>query len=160
MRNALERDKLTSGEGYVRSAVDVRFQPSCGKIAAREGRRQANNLLVQHGHRGLPCTRGWRHGVRLLPGTELSFADEVKRSSPWPWTERVIGCKTAIFRQINKANPHTHHDALEFPNGQIVLLTFLGEGQQATVLQLPTTADVKAFRGEEPAYSDQVSGSR
>ena len=43
--------------------------------------------------------------------------------------------KTAIFRQINKANPHTHHDALEFPNGQIVLLTFLGEGQQATVLQ-------------------------
>ena len=68
--------------------------------------------------------------------------------------------KTAIFRQINKANPHTHHDALEFPNGQIVLLTFLGEGQQATVLQLPTTAGVKAFRGEEPAYSDQVSGSR
>ena len=30
--------------------------------------------------------------------------------------------KTAIFRQINKANPHTHHDAPEFPNGQIVLL--------------------------------------
>jgi hypothetical protein len=30
-----------------------------------------------------------------------------------------------------------HHDALEFPDGQIVLLTFLCEGQQATVLQLP-----------------------
>ena len=30
-----------------------------------------------------------------------------------------------------------HHDALEFPDGQIVLLTFLKEGQQATVLQLP-----------------------
>jgi hypothetical protein len=30
-----------------------------------------------------------------------------------------------------------HHDALEFPDGQILLLTLLGEGQQATVLQLP-----------------------
>ena len=30
-----------------------------------------------------------------------------------------------------------HHDALEFPDGQVVLLTFLTEGQQATVLQLP-----------------------
>ena len=30
-----------------------------------------------------------------------------------------------------------HHDALEFPDGEIVLLTLLCEGQQATVLQLP-----------------------
>jgi hypothetical protein len=30
-----------------------------------------------------------------------------------------------------------HHDALEFSDGRIVLLTFLGEGQKATVLQLP-----------------------
>ena len=44
---------------------------------------------------------------------------------------------TAIFRQINKDDPRTHHDALEFPNGQIVLLTDLFEGQEATVLQLP-----------------------
>jgi len=31
----------------------------------------------------------------------------------------------------------THHDALEFPDGRIALLTTLYEGQQATVLQLP-----------------------
>jgi hypothetical protein len=31
----------------------------------------------------------------------------------------------------------THHDALELPDGKIVLLTRLIEGQQATVLQLP-----------------------
>ena len=43
----------------------------------------------------------------------------------------------AIFRQINKEKVAAHHDALEFPDGQIVLLTFLCEGQQATVLQLP-----------------------
>ena len=36
-------------------------------------------------------------------------------------------------------NPTVHHDALEFPDGQIVLLTLLEEGQQATVLQLPVT---------------------
>jgi hypothetical protein len=34
-----------------------------------------------------------------------------------------------------------HHDALEFPAGQIVLLHFLRERQQATVLQLPATLD-------------------
>jgi hypothetical protein len=44
---------------------------------------------------------------------------------------------TAIFRQLDKETPHVHHDALEFPEGQILLLTFLCEGQQATVLQLP-----------------------
>ena len=44
---------------------------------------------------------------------------------------------TAIFRQINKNNPRTHHDALEFPDGQTVLLTNVFEDQEATVLQLP-----------------------
>jgi hypothetical protein len=33
--------------------------------------------------------------------------------------------------------PNAHHDALEFPDGQIVLLTRLCGGQHATVLQLP-----------------------
>jgi hypothetical protein len=81
------------------------------------------------------------HGmaVCLLPGTELSFADEVRRWSKWPspWNETVISFSTAIFRQINKDKRATHHDAIEFPNGEIVLLTTLVEGQQATVLQLP-----------------------
>jgi hypothetical protein len=45
--------------------------------------------------------------------------------------------KTAIFRHINKELQATHHDALEFPDGQVVLLTRLCEGQEATVLQLP-----------------------
>ena len=77
--------------------------------------------------------------VCLLPGTELSFANEVRQWSNWlrPWNEKVIGYRTAIFRQINMDNRATHHDALEFPNGEIVLLTTLVEGQQATVLQLP-----------------------
>jgi hypothetical protein len=37
-----------------------------------------------------------------------------------------------------------HHDALEFPDGQIVLLTASAEGQQAIVLQL--LAEPKTYR--------------
>jgi hypothetical protein len=36
--------------------------------------------------------------------------------------------------------PQMHHDALEFPNGEFVLLTRLCEGQHATVLQLPAVS--------------------
>jgi hypothetical protein len=38
---------------------------------------------------------------------------------------------------VNKEERYSHHDALEFPDGRIVLLTQLAEGQEATVLQLP-----------------------
>jgi hypothetical protein len=48
----------------------------------------------------------------------------------------------ARFRQVNKDRSNVHHDALEFPDGQIVLLTRLCPGQQATVLQLPVSPDV------------------
>ena len=51
--------------------------------------------------------------------------------------QKIIGEKVARFRQINMEEPNAHHDALEFPNGKIVLLTRLSEGQHATVLQLP-----------------------
>jgi hypothetical protein len=50
--------------------------------------------------------------------------------------------KVVRFRQINPGNPHTHHDAVEFPNGKTVLLTSLREGQKATVLQLPASSQV------------------
>jgi hypothetical protein len=75
--------------------------------------------------------------VCVLPGTELSFAREVRRERVWFWSKNVIHHKTAIFRQINLENPVVHHDALEFPDGEVLLLTYLMEGQQATVLQLP-----------------------
>ena len=53
------------------------------------------------------------------------------------WRKNLFNHRTAIFRQINKEKAMAHHDALEYPDGQILLLTLLGEGQQATVLQLP-----------------------
>jgi hypothetical protein len=75
--------------------------------------------------------------VCVLPGTELCFADEVTFAV---WHPRMVKYKAAIFRQINLDKRWTHHDALEFPDGEIVCLTYLMEGQQATVLQLPATA--------------------
>jgi hypothetical protein len=91
------------------------------------------------GTRGFAAPEDATVAVCVLPGTELAFAHEVKRLSTrlWPWHESVIRHKTAIFRQINKDKVAAHHDALEFPDGQIMLLTCLSEGQQATVLQLP-----------------------
>jgi hypothetical protein len=95
--------------------------------------------------------------VCILPGTELSFADSVTRYKRefWPRGNIAIGYKTAIFRQIDKEEQRTHHDALEFPDGQIVLLTHLREGQQAAVLQLPvqpkTAAEAKVQ--ERVAYA-------
>jgi hypothetical protein len=47
------------------------------------------------------------------------------------------------------------HDALEFPDGKMVLLTELCEGQEATVLQLPaqpaTATEEEAQRRAEYA---------
>jgi hypothetical protein len=93
------------------------------------------------GTRGFSASEDINVAVCLRPGTELSFAEEVRRRS-WPWTTPVINHKTAIFRQINQHEPYRHHDALEFPDGQILLLTLLQEGQHATVLQLPAGAAV------------------
>jgi hypothetical protein len=97
----------------------------------------------------------------LLPGTELSFAEEVRKVHSWPWRS-LVNYKTAIFRKINQHNPTAHHDALEFPDGQIVLLTLLEEGQQATVLQLPVMEDARASEPEKrglakPRRVDQLS---
>ena len=91
------------------------------------------------GTRGFAASEDATVAVCVLPGTELSFAHEVERlpTRLWPWHAGAIKHKTAIFRQINKDKVAAHHDALEFPDGQIVLLTWLSEGQQATVLQLP-----------------------
>ena len=90
------------------------------------------------GTRGFAASEDASVAVCVLPGTELSFADEVRCESLWPWSKKEIGGhKTAIFRQVNRDKPMAHHDALEFPDGQTVYLTFLKEGQHATVLQLP-----------------------
>ena len=104
------------------------------------------------GTRGFAASEDATVAVCVLPGTELAFAHEVERlpTRLWPWHDGAIKHKTAIFRQINKDKVAAHHDALEFPDGQIVLLTLLCEAQLATVLQLPaepkTVSEAEAQR--------------
>jgi hypothetical protein len=94
--------------------------------------------------------------VCLVPGTELAFSSEVSYSG---WTisslikDRLTfrtkaPHRTAIFRQINHGVV-THHDALEFPDGEVVLVTRLPVGQEATVLQLPAGKHIAAEAGAQ-----------
>ena len=90
--------------------------------------------------------------VCLLPGTELAFANRVMCQAPrlLGWKPHTIKHTTAIFRQIKKDVRYAHRDALEFPDGQIVLLTHLVAGQEAIVLQLPA----------EPATATKVQAQK
>jgi hypothetical protein len=121
--------------------------------------KTGDNLVTKDfrtGTRGFASAEDLTTAVCVLPGTELAFASEVSqfgRAHIGPTTARDplflrllswIGLapvksqyKSAIFRQINKGHARTHHDALEFPDGNTMLLTSLCEGQHATVLQLP-----------------------
>jgi hypothetical protein len=79
--------------------------------------------------------------VCLLPGTELAFAKEVEYEPEFHlfWKRQRIVEKVAQFRQVNASYPAAHRDALQFPSGQILLVTRLCPGQIATVLQLPAS---------------------
>jgi hypothetical protein len=81
--------------------------------------------------------------VCLLPGTEVVFEKEVQYERFFILFPSMkygsLRKKVAQFRQINVGRPMVHHDALEFPDGETVLLTRLCEGQHATVLQLPAS---------------------
>ena len=90
--------------------------------------------------------------VCLLPGTELAFDENVECEPSFGigiLPNKKIGQRLARFRQINTDNAVTHHDAFEFPDGQVVLLTRLCEGQRATVLQL--SAGTRSAPAQETA---------
>ena len=99
------------------------------------------------GTRGFAAQENPAMAVCVVPGTELAFSQDVAVPALgflWREHRKTVGPKTAIFRQVNKDEPVTHHDALEFPNGRLVLLTSLCEGQEATILQLPAHPTTEA----------------
>ena len=107
--------------------------------------------------RGFAETDGPKVAVCLLPGTELAFEEDVVWRRPFLgffWKKQPCG-KVARFRQTNAKCSTTHHDAVEFPNGKIVLVTNLRCGQRATVLQLPAVA-----QRERDERSIKTSGYR
>jgi hypothetical protein len=88
--------------------------------------------------RGFAAVSDPRVAVCLLPGTELAFDRDVECDAALAiFPTKKIGQRVARFRQVNTEQPTMHHDALEFADGQVVLLTSLCAKQYATVLQLP-----------------------
>jgi hypothetical protein len=78
--------------------------------------------------------------VCLGSGTEPAFDAEIDWDMPFKMFRRKCSLGRLVrFREISLSERHAHHDAIEFPNGTIVLITRLCEGQSATVLQLPST---------------------
>ncbi len=90
--------------------------------------------------RGFAAEEERQVAVCLLPGTEVAFEQEVEYENGWGlFARRKALEKVARFRLVDMDKPHVHHHALEFPCGQIVLVTRLREGQHLGVLQLPAT---------------------
>jgi hypothetical protein len=117
----------------------VRLQfAQCANTPSQNGEK-----LVTHnfgtGTRGFAAPEDCSVAVCLLPGTELAFETPVKYQTTLLFRTNTVHT-VAIFRQINKGVLHINHDVLEVPDGKIVLLTRLCEGQKATVLTLPTQA--------------------
>jgi hypothetical protein len=84
--------------------------------------------------------------VCLAPGTELAFDSGVvyERAFPILPKKKLPHC-VARVRHLDNGADH-HRDALEFPDGRVVLLTRLCDGQHATVLQLPVALDAEHVR--------------
>src|SRR5215475_2618820 len=133
MRRTSQRYKLVLGERAMKecppmcdfSLEAVRFRP------AKVGDKLTTHTF-NSGSRGFCAPEDRGMAVCLRPGTELSFAEHLWTAEPWS-SNVISSYKTAIFRQVNKDRRYTHHDALEFPDGKIVLLAALIPGQQATV---------------------------
>jgi hypothetical protein len=118
------------------SLQSVRSRPA--KVGEKLKTRHFNTGTI-----GFAASEDCNTAVCVLPGTELAFAKPVscRPHGLLGWKSRTLNHTTAIFRQVNRDYPRTHHDALEFLEGQMVLLTNL-------LLQLPaqpvTPAEIRA----------------
>jgi hypothetical protein len=146
--------KIAALIGYRNIETGVRYRswstPMCDYSLELVASRPAKvgDKLVSAGFphtvtRGFVSTDDPSVAVCVLPGTELAFEKEVRCETGLLFAWR-LGHKVARFRQVNKGRSNTHHDALEFPDGKVVLLTQLCKGQHATVLQLPVSSPVTA----------------
>ena len=103
---SLQQRKIATCEGW-RQAYHARLWNGGARVRGI-GRRRRRRLRST-GNRAVLCWRSCVHADRSIrAGGRMCSTTE-----------------TAIFRQINKEKAMAHHDAVEFPDGQIVLLTLL-----------------------------------
>ena len=101
------------------------------------------------GTRGFASRDKPQVAVCLRPGTEIAFEKDAQTDGMM--LRKNVGDRLARFRQIDTDKSHQHHDALEFSNGTIVLVTDLAAGQSATVLQLPASPIEEKPQARQPA---------
>ena len=123
---------------------------------ARVGDKLLTAKFSNSSTRGFAAVGEPNVAVCLLPGTEVAFDKDAESDHAFgrivPSLQfGKIGQKVARFRQIDLDQPHKHHDALVFPDGRIVLVTRLCEGQTVTVLQLPASPDKASATEEQKA---------
>jgi hypothetical protein len=121
------------------------------------GPQQARDLALAllEGH--LTTPKNLPRGYRRMPKSSILTARELPVTFKGREGNVADKVRLARFRQINLDNPVIHHDALEFPDGQVVLVTRLCAGQRATVLQLP--AGTRAATTEHAVVKPQLRES-
>ena len=106
---------------------------SLHNVASRPAKIEDKLVTTRFGNsitRGFAAVGEPHIAVCLLPGTEIAFEKDVECDRLFDFLpNKKVGQRLARFRQIDVDNASTHHDALEFPDGQVLLLTRLCEGQ-------------------------------
>jgi hypothetical protein len=117
--------------------------------AAEVGDQLVSTRFGESITRGFAAANDRQVAVCLRPGTELAFERKVEFDNVFGGGRETVDATVARFRQIDTETRHMHHDALEFPDGRIVLVTRLVEGQRASVLQLPAMPQSQTAEKEE-----------
>jgi hypothetical protein len=122
---------------------------------AKVGDRLVSTRFPTSFTRGFASVDAPEVAVCLAPGTEIAFDRDVEVDAGFGFLpNKRLGERVARFREVNPERANMHHDALEFPTGQVVLITRLAEGQVATVLQLPASPQRKRAPVEERTPDD------
>lgn len=112
--------------------------------AAATGDRLVTTDFAQSGTKGFAAIGATEVAVRLIPGTELAFDRPVKYYRRFSLLRFCVDHKRAKFRRWAAGGSRAADDALEFPDGRIVMLAELAIGQTATVLQVPSQQSAAA----------------
>ena len=141
---------------------DYSIHASVATRAARVGDKLISTNFKSSITRGFADVQEPHVAVCLRPGTELAFERPVEVDYGLGRLPARLGlgkvpAMVARFCHVNEDQPDAHHDALEFPDGRILLVTRLCTGQMATVLQLPAGPREQRPRHEEATTQNSLA---
>ena len=146
-----------------RSTSHVRLQLTrLSHRPAKVGDKLVTTQFLGTVTRGLAAVAEPQTAVCMPPGTEVAFDQDVKYAHPLLWFRNcTIKERVAKIRQVNTDNSQTHHDALEFPSGRLMLVNRTGGAPAAH--RAPAAGDRAACsrggRGEPGARRSEIASS-